>query len=49
MDTHKEIVEGLNGSGQPVYMVVTINKAGQWDWIERFDNLAEAECWKQWA
>jgi hypothetical protein len=39
------IVEGINGGGQRIWMVVTISEAGDWKWIETFDNEAEARNW----
>ena len=48
--THRELVEGWNGSGNTVYMVCTVsNETGNWLWIERFDTKAEALHWMKWA
>ena len=46
---HKELHTGVNGSGNTVYLVVTVNAQGQWVWIERFDSKAEAESWLKYA
>jgi len=47
---HKELNEGLSGSGHKVWMVCTVNNVtGAWKWVERFDNKAEAESWMKWA
>ena len=49
-ETKKELHEGVNGSGNTTWMVVTVSQAtGQWDHIEHFSNKAEAENWMTWA
>ena len=45
MKTHKEMHEGMNGSGQKIHMVVTVGANGRWVWIESFTNKAEADSW----
>lgn len=47
--THKELHEGINGSGDKVYQVVTVDEDGNWKWIEKFDTKAEALSWIQWS
>ncbi len=48
--THKEMHEGINGSGNAVYLVVTVcDETGRWLWQERFTNKQEAEHWMKWA
>ena len=49
MKTRKELHEGIDGSGHKLFMVVTLNAAGRWVWIERFTNEAEARNWIRWA
>lgn len=47
--TH-EIHEGVNGRGNTMWMVITINvDTGQYLWTEYFDNKAEAENWLEWV
>ncbi len=47
--TTKELHTGTNGSGDTIWMVVTVDPAGAWKWIERFDTKAEARNWMRWA
>jgi len=46
--TTKEINEGINGSGQKIWIVFTL-KDGNVIWMEKFDNKSEAESWVKWA
>ena len=46
--TTKELHEGINGSGNTIWIVATV-KDGIWMWQERFMNKKEAECWLKWA
>ena len=48
MNKTNYITEGVNGSGQTVYMVVT-EVDGRWTHIERFTSLKEAQSWLKWA
>jgi hypothetical protein len=43
-----EIYEGMNGSGQQVWIVATVVN-GSWMHTETFTNKAEAENWAKWA
>ncbi len=45
----REVCNGIDGSGNPVYTVFTTNAAGTCIHMEKFDNLAEAEAWIRWA
>jgi hypothetical protein len=45
----KELHKGINGSGQTIYLVVTVDESGRWIWTERFNSKPEAECWMKWA
>ena len=47
-ETTREIKQGLSGSGHPVYIVQTTLPSGK-VFLERFDNLPEAEAWIKWA
>jgi hypothetical protein len=44
----REIVEGVNGSGDKVYCVQTVMKNGR-VYQETFDRKSEAEAWIRWA
>jgi len=44
----KELHEGVNGSGNKIWIVVTV-KNGLWIWQEYFVNENEAKCWLKWA
>jgi hypothetical protein len=43
------ITEGINGSGEKVWLVVSVTETGAWDHIESFDNKEEAEHWMTWV
>ncbi len=45
----KELHEGIAGNGSKIFLVVTVNPAGRWLWIERFTSEAEALNWIKWA
>ena len=46
----REIREGVSGSGNTIYLVVTAcAKTGQWIHSETFRSKSEAECWMKWA
>lgn len=50
----KELHEGVGGSGDTTYMVVTVEtdivtKIDRWSHIEYFKDKAEAKCWLRWA
>jgi len=45
----KELHDGINGKGNPIHLVVTVNADGSWHHVERFENKAEALCWMGWA
>ena len=46
----RELVEGVSGNGNAVYMVVTIcQKTQRWLHTEKFKIKAEAECWLKYA
>lgn len=48
--THKEITEGVNGSGKTVYLVNTVcDVTGRWIHTERFNTKSEAESWVKYA
>ena len=48
--THKEINEGVSGSGKTIFLVNTVNDVtGQWLHTERFQTLAEAKSWVKFA
>jgi len=51
--TTREIREGVNGSGNRVWLVFTFktNDEGKQftDWIETFKSEAEAKHWMKWA
>lgn len=48
--TRKEMVEGIDGTGRTMWMVVTVDvETGRWIWTERFTSKREAECWMKWA
>ena len=47
-----EIAEGINGSGNTVWIVCTVRQEAtgrQNHWMEYFDTKAEAENWVKWA
>lgn len=46
----KELVEGMNGSGQTTWTVAVINpQTGYWLHTDTFTNKQEAELWMKWA
>jgi hypothetical protein len=46
MSKRNELMEGIGGNGNTVYMVVTINtETGEYLWIETFTRKAEALAW----
>lgn len=48
--THKELKEGVNGSGNTVFLVFTIRDSdGACLHVEYFNSKAEAENWIKWA
>ncbi len=48
--THKELHEGVSGSGHTNFSVVTVRDSdGSWRYIETFDNKPEAVNWLKWA
>ena len=47
--TIKEIHEGIGGNGNPVWIVATVNAAGDWIWQEIFSTKAEALSWMKYA
>lgn len=54
IEKRKELHEGVGGSGDTIYMVVTVEtdivtKIDRWSHIEKFKNKAEAKCWLRWA
>jgi len=48
MEKLKEKHTGINGSGEAVFLIVTVQNK-QWIWIETFTNEAEADNWMKWA
>ena len=42
-------VEGINGSGNKIWLAVTQNADGSWKHVERFKSESEADCWIKWA
>ena len=47
---HKEIKEGVSGSGKTIFLVNTVcDVTGQWIHTERFQTLAEAKSWVKYA
>jgi len=47
---HKEIHNGINGSGNTVWIVVTVcDTTGRWLWQETFTREAEAKSWFKYA
>ncbi len=50
MAKHKELIEGVGGNGDTVYIVATVVTATkQWAHTETFKNKKEALCWMEWA
>lgn len=48
MEKSKEKHNGVNGSGNQVFLIVTVQN-NEWIWIETFTNEAEADNWMKWA
>ena len=49
-NSYYEIKEGINGSGETKYMVVTVERGtGRWIHTEDFKTLAEAKNWIKWS
>jgi hypothetical protein len=44
-----ELHEGLNGSGNTVYLVVRVNAAGDWLFIHRFSAKEAAFNWMKYG
>ena len=49
MMTRELNTDGIDGSGNKVYAVITSDENGRQIWTERFDNEAEARNWIRWA
>ena len=50
MTKHKELIEGVGGSGQTIYIVAVVcDVTGKWLHTEKFNRKAEALCWLEWA
>lgn len=50
MTKHKELIEGVGGSGQTIYIVAVVCDAtGQWLHTDTFKRKSEALCWMKWA
>ena len=47
---HTELHEGISGSGNTVWMVVTVRDSdGSWFHVEKFTSKAEADNWMIWG
>jgi hypothetical protein len=50
MTKHKELIEGVGGRGQTIYIVAVVCDAtGQWLHTDTFKRKSEALCWMKWA
>jgi len=47
---HREVFEGVDGSGNPVFMSVLVhNQTERWAWSDNFITRAEAENYSEYA